>query len=368
MRTLLGIILSLLFWISLPASSPAINITALYGANVACDASVAGCIAFPLTLTTICTAGCPKQTSFSFTDSTRFWGSSGGVSSCRTSTDSGATWGACASQAFVAGTAAEYYAGAADGSVLAVGSPGSVCTIRRSTNNGTAWADVFSQAGACTTGGLEGQRLYCLADGRCHYIDVTGTRQVFASSNSGVSWTATASANIAPNCNMAGTYWDGGVGIAPSELTGCGGGGVARAASLSGTWTDSVTWDGTQGDCWGATAYNGAGIAVCFAAPNYTVRTAAGALQATIILPGSLALIDSGGPAISIATNSLYVFANPAASGTSVWLSRDGLATFTLLGTFGGGAAVRGGNTFYTGGCVYITAAQGTPMFGKVCP
>jgi hypothetical protein len=378
MRGLFTILFVLLFGAGLPASLPAQNtaITALYGAQMACNPALAGCIAIPLTLTTLCTVACPAQTSPSFTDSLRFWGALNTVTvgACVSSTDGGLTWPACASQPFVAGNR-EFYAGASDGSVIAVGTPGGTCTIRRSTNLGVSWATVFTVVQACTSGNLEGQRLRCVTSGACEFIANNNTdSQVIRSSDNGQSWTAGEVGLLnAPNVGMA---WDGSVGISASENPGVGGGFIVRAFSaIADVWAQSTNTWSTQGDCWGSFVYNattprvicqGAG-----AVPNalYSVRDTTGGLVASLTLPGAnTTSIDIGGVGIAPFTNTFYIFAMPTVGGITVWLSRDNFVTFASLGTFGGGGAgIRGGNTFYSGGCVYLTAGT-TPMFGKVCP
>ena len=375
MRTALaGVLLSLFLLVGPSPSSFAVTpIGALYGASLGCDPNNAGCIAIPLTVSTLCTVSCPQQTSFSFTDASRFWGTTGGVGAGVTSTNGGLSWSALASQPFAAGNR-EFYAGASDGSVIAIGSPAAVCTVRRSIDNGASWSTVFTNAGGCTSGTLEGQRLFCIGTGACNYVDVTGTRQVLTTSDNGQNWTLTTTANIAPNCSMTNVPWDGSLGIAPSEATGCGGGGIARTALLSGgVWTDSTAWTGTQGDCWEGVNFNGVSYAVCQgagAAPDgrYTLRTSTGALFKSLDLPGALITsIDAGGIAFSPFTNSLYIVVTMIAGQPGVFVSRDGANTFAQIGT--APAPLRGGNMFYSGGCVYFTTAgAGAPSFTKICP
>jgi hypothetical protein len=371
MKACITILLSL--WMLAGLSGPllaATSIGVIYGSQLACNPANPGCTPIPLTLTTLCTVTCPLRSSFSFTDSARFWGSTAGVGACRTSTDGGVTWAACASQPYAAGDT-EHFAGASNGNVIGVGSPAGVCTMSLSTNLGVSWAPVFTQAGSCTTGGLEGQRIYCLSDGRCEFIAVG---QIFRTANNGLTWTA-GETGIAPNCSIIGMAWDGTAGIAPSQNTGCGGGGVARSFfSSADAWADSVTWNGTQGNCWGTVVYNGTARAICQSASatpdeRYTLRDSTGVNIASLTLPGAeLAGTSAGGPAISPFTSTLYIFAQSSSGFITVWLSRDNLASFTTLGTFGGGGAgIRGGNTFYSSGCIYLTGGL-TPMFGKICP
>jgi len=96
------------------------------------------------------------------------------------------------------------------------------------------------------------------------------------------------------------------------------------------------------------------------------VRTSTGALLASLTLPGALLTsIDAGGPAIAPFTNTLYLLATTTTSLIGIYLSRDNLSTFNLLATMT--SQVRGGNLFYTNGCIYGSAGVATRFF-KVCP
>lgn len=355
-----------------PISSQSASVSRIVGLASQCDTTAPGCASFPTQITTLCTINCPIRSSPSYSNPiSRFWGSKGtGVGSCITSTDGGITWGDCTSQAFAAGTGVELYAEASDGSVIAVGTVAGTCTISRSTNNATSWSIVFTEAVVCS-GGLEGQRLYCLSDGRCEVIvGASPTFKVYRSSDNGQSWTAESPNRTAPNCNINEVAWNGNIGIAGSENTGCGGGGVAKAASASSdAWSDSITWNGTQGDCWGATIYNGAGRISCNdGTTGFKLYTAAGgASVATLTLPGSSGVIDSGGVMFGYATNTLYIAALTSGAAIGLWVSRDNLVTFVQLGTFsGGGAGIRGGHMFLANSCIYVNYGL-TAAFGKVC-
>lgn len=362
MTLVVGILLS----IGIPQAEA---IRSIVGTQVACDTTFSGCQAIPLKMTTLCTISCVQQSSFSFTNSSRFWGTNtSGVGICKTSTDGGATWPACTAQPFTTGNR-EFYAGAADGSVIAIGTPTgpNTCTIKRSTDNGASWTTVFTVVQQCTAGAFEGQRLYCLSDGRCEFVGTDGsTFTIFRSADSGNSWAA-GETGTGGNCGYTNVAWDGNAGILPSEATGCGGGNIAKAGvAAADSWTTSVVWDGSQGDCWGAVVYNGVGRALC-ATTNIQMRSSAGALVSSFTLPGATNLIDNGGIGVGFKTNVLYVVAQQASpSSIGVWVSQDNLVTFNLIGVFSGGGTTRGGNVFVANGCIYVTA--GSPsLFGKIC-
>jgi hypothetical protein len=376
MRTALaGLLLSLWALAWLPASLHAATpIGAIYGAQMACDPALTGCLAAPLRVTVLCTVTCPFRSSFSYTDSTRFWGAgTSGTGQCVTSINSGLTWGACAAQAFTTGSD-ENYAGASDGSVIAASTTTgpATCTIRRSIDNAVSWSTVFTLIASCQSFGLEGQTLYCLGDGRCEWITAAGgVSKVFRSTNNGQTW-ALGESLAGTVCLGSGSAWDGAAGSFPSNTpAGCGGSGRMDVAAGD-VWTQSAIWAGTQGDCWGAVVYNGVGRAICQAAgaaPNalYSVRDSTGGLIASLTLPGALTTsIDAGGPSIAPFTNTLYILATLAAGNTGVFISRDNLVTFNLLTTLTT-TTMRGGNLFLNGGCIFITYG-GPSRFAKICP
>lgn len=345
---------------------------AVYRTIVGAQDDCTGCpVPIPLSPTTLCTANCPLRTSFSWTDSKRFWGSKdGSVGACYTSSDGGNTWGGCTTQAFVAGSGAESYAGASDGSVIAIGSIAGTCTIRRSTDKAATWTTVFTDANACQNSGQPGQNLYCLADGRCEYvINQGGTARVYRTSNNGAGWTQGIT-GTGGNCIVTGAQWDGVAGIMSSENTGCGGGNIAKTFVASGDiWSDSIAWNGTQGDCFTPVIYNGVGRVICSVGVlDVKMYSSAGALVATLVLPGAVKALNSQGPALGFATNTLYVVGqNLVGNPIGVWVSTDNLNTFSHVGSFtGGGAGPQGGNMFKANGCIYVTTGL-TPMFGKVC-
>ena len=366
-KYLVGIMFLLLSVYGIEMKADSAPPSAIFGANGECDTTLAGCQVIPLSLSTLCTVSCAVRVSPSLTSATRMWGASGygGSGLCMTSIDGGASWAACTSQPFTTGSV-ELYAGAADGSVIAVGSPTgpTTCTIRRSTDNGTNWSDVFTQLGNCSPASIEGQYLFCLSSGICELSSFTGGvgLTVIRSSNNGQSWIADAAIADGSGCIHAGASWNDSVGITVPEATGCGGGGVADTAAAD-VWTASTIWNGTQGDCWGTTVLNGVGRGICFAATNYTLRNSTGALVSNLTIPNVLAALDSGGVAVSPFADTTYFFASTATT-IGVWVSRDSMSTFTQLGDIVG--SMRGGNAFFANGCVYFSGGTAA-RFAKIC-
>jgi hypothetical protein len=374
-QAILGLLLALGLAISpqaiVQSSTP---IGALYGANVACDPAIATCTPIPLAVSILCTVSCPLRVSPSYASGTEFWAASGsGAGNCARSTDGGATWPACTTQPSTT-SQNELYAGASDGSVVVVMRENGPtrCDIRRSPDNGATWPLVFTQAVNCDVGSIEGQYLYCLADGRCEAaMNTANTFRIYRSTDNGQSWLAgeTGSASCGTS---AGAAWDGSNGIIPSENPGCGGGNLATAFfSTADSYAVSTAWTGAQGDCWGQVIYNGTARAICqgsVATPDnrYSLRSSTGALVASLTLPGALLTsIDAGGLALAPFTNVLYILATRATD-AGIYVSQDNLASFNLIGTLGAGVTVRGGNMFYSGGCIYIAGGI-TRRFAKIC-
>lgn len=345
-------------------------VTMTIGAQANCDTTITSCIAFPTQLTALCvSASCPFRTNPSYTSSTRFWGTFlSGNSQCVTSTDGGVTWPACTTQPFVASTQ-EYYAEASDGSVIAAGSTAGTCTIRRSTNGTVSWTDVFTQAVACLGNNTEGQTLHCLSNGTCELISSTTADskfRMFRSTDNGASWTAVTVDTLGTNDLASGSAWNGSAGIsaAISSINGL----ATAFVAIGDVWISSAAW-ANIGDCWGNVVYNNVGRAICYSAgTGYTVRAGDGTLVSSIVLPGAALGIDIGGPAFSNTTNALYVLATTTTSTLGIWLSRDNLNTFVLIGQSSAAiGGVRGGNMFMTNGCVYFTGGVARFMFGKIC-
>ena len=337
----------------------------IIGSQVQCDTNNVGCTRIPTTVTTLCTVSCPDRISFSYTNSNRLWGISSVTSGCSTSTDGGTVWASCTTDPFdPAFFILNGIAGASDGSTIAWGSKlgPSECTAKRSINNGITWIQVYTETRDCRIGSLEGAYVYCVADGRCEFLDYSGGNFTpYRSNDNGQSWVSGTPITTFIR-SQAGGSWNGNVGIVmgAQPLT------SAVAFAINDTWsTSGNTWDGTSGDCWGNATYNENGIGVCFAATNYTARTTTGVLLANLTLPGTLLSFDSGGVAYGYATNTLYVLTSSAESKIYVYVSRNNLATFTLIGK-AGNTNLRGGNMFGANGCIYFAAGI-TRLVGKIC-
>ena len=371
-KLLIGLCLGLISLIGIVKSEA---ITRIIGLSSECDTVLAGCKAIPLTPTTLCTVSCAVEVSPSFTSVLRFWGSTRAAGTCRTSIDGGAIWAACTSQPFTTGNR-EFYAGAADGSVIAVGTPTgpNTCTVRRSTDNGVSWSTVFTQVGACTSGTFEGQRLYCLSNGKCEFVGINGNdAQIFRTSDNGQTWAAGESA-VGGLGAIIGSVWNGLEGILPTQAPGAGGGGFSKTyVAAADVWTQSTAWNGTQGNCWGKLLLNSIPFAICQGAGatpdgRYTLRTSTGINSLSLTIPNALITsIDAGGVAIAPFTNTIYIMAQTVSAAMGTWVSRDNGASFTQITGFGGGGAgIRGGDAFFANGCVYF-AVGSTAMFGKIC-
>lgn len=356
--------LLLVLFMCLPAlKSDAVTVQTIVGSQVNCDTALTGCQSFPSSVSILCTgATCPIRSSFSYTNTTRFWGNG---ATCLTSTDSGATWGACTTDPYsIATYTLETVFGASDGSVIAVATRTGPfeCNITRSTNNGTSWTQVFTDGAVdCRSGGLEGQRGYCLADGKCIYIagvNSSALYRIYKSSDNGQTWVLDSTGAAGNPVSYSGAAWNGSSGIGIPQITG--GGTTKATVAVANVWTSSADWPNV-GDCWGAVVNNGLENAICYGGAGYTVRSGTGALIANITLPGALALIDSGGVGYGYSTNNLYILATKPTE-VGVYLSRDNLATFAQIGSFSG--SVRGGNMFTTNGCIYFSTLQ---RFGKIC-
>jgi len=373
-KLLIGLLLVVLCGIGI--STDAAGPSRIVGLSSECDTNNIGCIVIPLTMSTLCTgATCPFRSSFSYTDSTRFWGSVGsGTGACITSTNGGTTWNACTAQPFVTG-ANELYAGASDGSVIALGTTTgpTTCTFRRSTDNAVNWSTTFTLAVDCNPGNNEGQYLYCLNNGICEAAlnnSNLNTFRIFRSSDNGQNWT-TGETGSASCGTGAGSVWNGSSGIIPSMDPGCGGGNLATAFNaVTDTWTVSTAWTGTQGSCWGQVIISNVGYASCGSAITYGFYTSTGATFRTFVLPGATLAVNNGGVAFALDSTVIYVFATATVpAGIGAYVSRDAGVTFGRLGTetSGGGAGIRGGNAFFANGCVYWSGGTTTRRFAKIC-
>lgn len=369
MKKLLSIWLCSLFVLMVGGSINAAPVTVV-GTQSECDTTNTGCQPIPLTVTNLCVnAGglCPIRAAQSFTDTTRFWGTINSVGACSTSTDGGATWGACTTQPFSSG-AKEHYAGASDGSVIAVAQVAGNCVIKRSINNGSTWTTVMTYATTSGCGGANtgGTLLKCLSNGTCEMPFINTATQfchVLESIDNGQNWssiTPIASCIGAPS----GSAYNGTIGIVSYQTTGATTA-VLNTTSGFGGWVKSAAWGVGAGDCWGSVIYNGAAHSICFSATNYTMNSTAGTLELNMILPSVLAVADDGGLAISLGTNNMYVFATMSIAGahSGIWVTRDG-SSFTLIATNPANTGMREGDVFLSNGCIYFAISS---MFGKIC-
>jgi hypothetical protein len=367
MKRLIGVcIIGLLLLVGAPKSDAIIKIV---GGQAACDTAFTGCFSVPLTVTNLCVSAvslCPIRASASFTSSTRFWGTINSIAGCSTSTNSGVTWGACTAQPFSSG-AKEHYAGAADGSVIAVAQVAGNCVVKRSVNNATSWSTVFTYVTSAGCGGANtgGTLLKCLSNGTCEMPFVnTGTQfcHVLESTDNGQNWSSITAFSGCIDI-PAGSAYNGTNGIVSSQVTG-GTSTILNTVSGFGGWTKSAAWGVGAGDCWGSVIYNGTAHSICFSVTNYTMNSPAGVLELNMIIPGVSAVADTGGLAFSVGTNNLYVLAG--ISGTSrsgLWITQNG-STFILLATNPLNTGVREGDTFFANGCIYFAANS---IFQKIC-
>ena len=340
-----------------------------------CDTTVVGCQLIPLTVTTLCTVSCTRLSAPSLTDSSRMWGND--TSNCRTSTDGGSTWGNCTTNP----DASNLYnmAGAADGGVLAAGMSGGSCIIKRSTNNASTWTTVFSSTfgglANCGTGGVVGgTRLKCAINGKCEltFTDVGNIAQTIQSTDSGVTWVATALTNVV--YNPLSLSFDGTVGISNPDTPN----GVNNYKAFvysSSAWSLSVLWPSLT-RCYPSMIINGTSYAVCQTGVTtvYTLRNTAGTLVNTWTLPGAFA----GGTAGAIGTgwytsNAAYTITNDdtsAGARIGVWVTREAFADQSLVRIFTGPASLAMTNQadiFSANGCIYFSAGSVTPIFAKIC-
>lgn len=355
----------------LPAATP---IGALYGSQVACDPAVSGCIPIPLTGTLLCASGsgCPLRSAPSWTDSTRFWGTTGNAANlCRTSTDGGVTWANCASNpATITGNG--FYAGASDGSVLATGTTGAgFCTIERSINNAASWSTVYTTATkrGCNGPASSSSLLKCLPTGGACVLVVfdasTGTYRTFATTDNGQTWDDTQVSGATTNRSQTALVFDGTLGIETILLS------VADTSAwntTTGVWSLSAAW-GIIGDCFGALIFQGTAQGVCYiSGETYRRVTSAGALVQNMTIPGVLQLIDTGAIALGYDASTIYVVSSLAPSGVGVWVSRNAGVSFSKIFSVLNGATMSAGDIYIANGCLYVsTVTNPNSIFFKVC-
>jgi len=354
--------------ISLIGVSQSEAIKSIVGVSSECDSTNTGCIPIPLTVTARCDVGgvlCPNHIAQSFTDTNRFWG---GTGNCRTSTNGGSTWAACATQPLTSG-GAEYYAGTGDGSVIALGQVGVVCTIKRSTDNAANWTTTYTGGNiGCAGNSNGGSQLKCLSDGRCNFLlnsSVTNLPALLASTDNGQNWVLT-TVGVAGNSPIS-VAWDGSVGITTSN--------TLRSLKYAAGWSQGSAAFAGCGTISGSVIYNGVGYGLCKDPGTneiYRMMTADGALFKAITLPGVYQLGGVGILAYSVGTNILHVVANVAVTAgglpLGVWVSRDDGVTFTKIYT--SSQTLNSLSSFsdiiYTNGCIYFVGG-GSPMVGRVC-
>jgi len=352
----------------------------IVGAGGECDLAFAGCQPIPLTLSVLCTAGCPKMSAPSLIDINRFWGFNASGVDCVTSTNGGATWVGCGSQPGGAGQK-QNYAGAADGSVIAIGRVGTECRVHRSIDNGVIWTRVFTStvgSGEACGGGatLGGFMLTCLSTGECifPYVNVSSTTcDVLRSLNNGINWAFTLAGplTVCDIVPVVGIY-NGSAGVvSPRNTNGISTLGFFTVSGAAG-YEKSAVWPALN-NCWGAVLVNGLPSAICYSSGllSYSLRSMTGALLQTLGLTNVLAAVDSGGVGVSWSPSVLYVAATmgnvapPRPIG--FWVSRNSGTSFGFVGQTGiSPAGMVGGSMYVANGCIYLSAGT-TSLFAKIC-
>lgn len=339
----------------------------IVGLNSECDTNNTGCVAIPLTLSTLCTASCPASSQPSLTDTNRFWGSL--VQTCRTSTDGGTTWGNCGTQPFAGGTIS--VAGAADGGVLAAGTPVADCLIRRSTDNGSNWVTITTVIGVnCNAAGY-GSLLRCRSDGNCilpFYNSTAGNCLIYTSSDSGASWNTGVAGIVCSIADAVSTTWDGVTGVVVSRAHA---GSQQSWSTTGGVWGISANWP-INFTCTGSMILNGVIRSICrsVADGSWQMKNAAGVTQSTVTFPGANSAANSGPLTVSIGTGVVYAFVPFFQGGPlpiGVYVSRDSGTTFGLAASTPTTTnSMNGGDAYFHNGCIYVSAGT-VPHFFKVC-
>jgi hypothetical protein len=121
--------------------------------------------------------------------------------------------------------------------------------------------------------------------------------------------------------------------------------------------------------------YNGTTNGVCYSSgETYVLRNSIGAVVQSIVLPGVYQVAATGGLAISVATNVMYVVATVAGGAPrniGVWVSQDNGASFlqiyTSPSTVMDGISL--GDIFLANGCVYFSGGNfgAQKTFVKIC-
>ncbi len=160
----LWLIVGLLAW-PMDSSAQTTPVGAIYGASVACDPALTGCIQIPLSASLLCDGtgailDCPQYFAPDWAGSDqRFFGWTNRVNPgrCVQSTNGGTTWGACPTQPFVAALDVNgaSLSVASDGSLIVAADQGANnCIIRRSTDYGANWSTVFTDTTAGVSCGI----------------------------------------------------------------------------------------------------------------------------------------------------------------------------------------------------------------------
>ena len=377
-KWIMSVILLALFVCVSVVKSDAITVQSIIGSQVNCDIALSGCTPIRVAVSSVCTAGCPALTTASYTNSTRFYGNSlGGVDACRTSTDSGATWGACTTQPFAGGIGngnGEQYSTTANGSIIAVAvvTVGTTCTFKRSIDNAVSWTTTYTGAGdncIYSVGGV-GQTLICISSGACEFVAVRPSGapvifKTFRSSDNGQSWTA-GETSIGVSSGNYGTAWNGTAGVSLSRVAA---GSYAVYKAVADAWTLAVPWAQAGTDCTNAVVYNGVGRVNCVTATTWTLREADGTVVGNYSLVDAGLGANNGGVSYSPKTNILYVTAQKSTSqNVGIYVSIDNLSSFNLIGTIvSGSSLVSSGNSYEANGCIYFSLAGAINALTKVC-
>lgn len=364
MKKILYLVL-LFMMLSVPNSDSAFKII---GVSVECDTSFAGCIPIPLSPTLLCSVSCSNLTSPSFTDSNRFWGTIG--TGCRTSLNGGMTWVACTTQPLSSG-AQEQYAGAEDGSVIAIGQVATTCTVKRSTDNGANWTTVYtapSTAIICGGAISGGSRLKCLSDGRCTFATSNGSTNfpvVLESEDNGQTWVSSSFGSA--GTNPISFAWNGGVGIGTANT-------LRSLKYTAGSWGQGAAGFAGCGTISGSVVYNSAAYGLCkdptVASTAVRLMTPDGVLFKTLTLPGAQTGVGVGILAFGWATNVIYVVTavNTSPQALGVWVSKDNGASFTLIYQTPTTTNSMQANSdiFAANGCIYFSGGV-SAVFVKIC-
>lgn len=361
-------ILSICVLLGLLVTSRSYAVPQLFGAAGECNLAFSSCTVIPLSPTVLCSVSCVTLSSPSFTDSNRFWGTTG--TGCRTSSNGGSTWGNCTTQPLSSG-GQEQYAGASDGSVIAIGQVALTCTVKRSTDNGSNWTTVYTAAytaiicGGAVTGGT---RLKCLSDGRCTFATLNGTTffpVVLESIDNGQSWVS--SGFGAAGTNPISLAWNGVVGIGTSNT-------LRSLRYIAGSWGQGSAGFAGCGTISGSVVYNNAAYGLCkdptVGSTAVRLMTSDGALFQTLTLPDAQTGGGVGILAYGWTTNILYVVTavNTSPQALGIWVSRDNGVTFVKIFQTATSTNSMSANSdiFATNGCIYFSGGT-SPVFVRIC-